>query len=90
MLFPFLVLETKSEKGQDNFNAIQMQTAFSIRTLLKMQADLQLAIGEQLDCLEAPLVWFFASKGEQWRVSACYIANQGQTAHYVRMPDSRL
>lgn len=35
LLFPFLILEAKSAKGED-FHSIQLQTAFPIRTLLKM------------------------------------------------------
>ena len=41
LLFPFLVLEAKSEKGQD-FASIERQTAFSLCTLLKILAQLQL------------------------------------------------
>jgi hypothetical protein len=87
LLFPFLVLEAKSEKGQDNFDSIEMQTAFSLRTLLKLQADLQQAVGTPSASLGGPLVWFFASKGEQWRVSAGYVVNKEQTSHYVRTTD---
>jgi hypothetical protein len=88
LLFPFLVLEAKSEKGQDSFGSIEMQTAFSIRTLLKIQADLYSAVGKQPTRLGAPLVWFFASKGEEWRVSAGYTATREQTSHYVRTVNS--
>lgn len=83
LLFPFLVLEAKSEKGADSFGLIEMQTAFCIRTLLKLQADLHVAVGEQTSCLGGPLVWFFASKGEEWRLSAAYTASKEQTLHYV-------
>ena len=85
LLFPFLVLEAKSEEGQDNFDLVEMQTAFSLRTLLQMQADLQQAIGKSSPSIAGPLVWFFASKGEQWRVSAGYVTNEKQTSHYVRI-----
>jgi hypothetical protein len=88
LLFPFLVLEAKSEKGQDSFGSIEMQTAFSIRTLLKIQADLYSTVGKQPTRLGAPLVWFFASKGEEWRVSAGYTATREQTSHYVRTVNS--
>lgn len=83
LLFPFLVLEAKSEKGRDYFGAIRTQTAFSVRTLLKMQADLQLATMGQSSCLGGPLVWFLANKGAVWRVSAGYVDVKGQTSYYV-------
>lgn len=90
LLFPFLVLEAKSEKGQDNFNAIQRQTVFTIRTLLNMQVDLQQVTGELSTCLRGPLVWSFASKREQWQVAAGYtVEDDVQTPHYVRQPSSR-
>jgi hypothetical protein len=88
LLFPFLVLEAKSEKGADSFGLIEMQTAFCIRTLLKLQADLHVAVGEQTSCLGGPLVWFFASKGEEWRLSAAYTASTEQTLHYVSFVSS--
>jgi hypothetical protein len=88
LLFPFLVLEAKSEKGEDGFGSIEMQTALSIRTLVKLQADLQLAAGEQSTSLGVPLVWFFATKGEHWRVSAAYTTNREQAPQYVRVLSS--
>ncbi|KAL9132260.1 MAG: hypothetical protein Q9175_006564 [Cornicularia normoerica] len=47
LLFPFLILEAKSAKG-DDFDSIQKQTAFPIRTLLQMQADLRNKCGHLL------------------------------------------
>jgi hypothetical protein len=85
LLFPFLILEAKSEKGQDSFGAIEKQTAFSIRTLLLMQENLYDAVGARSTCLGGPLVWFFASKGEEWRVSACYTDTLEHVSHYVRI-----
>jgi hypothetical protein len=40
LLFPFLILEAKSEKSSNGFNDIQTQTAFPILALLKLQEDL--------------------------------------------------
>jgi hypothetical protein len=85
LLFPFLILEAKSEKGPNSFGAIEKQTAFSIRTLLQMQANLHHTVGARSTCLGGPLVWFFASKGEEWRVSACYVDALEQASHYVRI-----
>ena len=70
LLFPFLILEAKSEKGADSFSSIEKQTAFPIRTLLKLQEDL----GDKSTVYsEGPLVFFFSNKGEEWRVAGCYI-----------------
>lgn len=67
LLLPFLVVEAKSEQGGPGFRAIQNQTAFPIRRLLKAQKDL---IGH--DPLAEPcLVWFFAYQGEVWRLHMC-------------------
>ena len=41
LLFPFLILEAKSETSSNGFEAIQAQTAFTIWALLKLQEDLQ-------------------------------------------------
>src|SRR5271170_1209095 len=43
LLFPFLVLEAKSEKGSDSFSDIENQSAFAIRELIKLQDDLKSA-----------------------------------------------
>ena len=40
LLFPFLVLEAKSESSQAGFDDIQTQTAFPIWSLLKLQEGL--------------------------------------------------
>ncbi|KAI9808938.1 MAG: hypothetical protein M1827_007112, partial [Pycnora praestabilis] len=39
LLFPFLILEVKSEKGPDGLRSIEKQTAFPIWTLLKIQEE---------------------------------------------------
>lgn len=82
-MFLFLVLEAKSEKSKDTFTDVEMQTAFSIRTLLKMQWDLKQAAGEGSEWESGPLVWFFANKGEMWRVAAAYIHDDGLIQHFV-------
>jgi len=43
IVFPFLVLEAKSEKRKDDFNDIEIQTAFTIHSLLTIQEDLKTA-----------------------------------------------
>lgn len=81
LLFPFLVLEAKSEKG-DGFASIEAQTAFSIRTLLKLQEDLQ----DQSDLQSTwsgPLVWFLANRGDSWRVAASFVDRSPEGSTYV-------
>lgn len=85
LLFPFLVLEAKSEKGQDGFNSIQMQTALSIRTLLQLQHDLQKTVGDETELHDGPLVWFISNKGEEWRVAAGFVKETGNVTDYVRL-----
>jgi hypothetical protein len=64
VLYPFLIIEAKSEKGSTGFESIENQTAFPIRTLLKLQNDLSIASGTSIK----PLVWFLANQGDEWRV----------------------
>jgi hypothetical protein len=72
LLFPFLVLEAKSEKSPNGFGDIQTQTAFPILALLKLQEDLRAKVADIVP--EAgPLVWFFANRGDAWRVYGCYV-----------------
>ena len=81
IIFPFLVLEAKSEKSADSFSDIEIQTAFAIRELLIIQDDLrQAAEGSQ----DYPLVWFISYKGEQWRVHAANIEIRNGAVCYVR------
>jgi hypothetical protein len=65
-LYPFLVIEAKSEKGSPGFESIENQTAFPLRTLVKLQHDLRL----ESVCDINPLVWFLANQGDEWRVYA--------------------
>jgi hypothetical protein len=64
VLYPFLIIEAKSEKGSPGFESIETQTAFPIRTLLKLQKDLSIASGISFK----PLVWFLANQGDEWGV----------------------
>ena len=64
LLFPFLVLEAKREKGAPGFRAVEMQTAFAIRSLLGLQDGLRRASQDVLQ----PLVWFLGSQGDLWRL----------------------
>ena len=69
-LFPFLLFEAKSEKSSHGFEQIETQTALSIRTCLRLQVDLEQDSNQILD----PVVWFFGSKGEEWRLYVACMA----------------
>jgi hypothetical protein len=83
LVFPFLVIEAKSEKGSDAFTDTQVQTAFAIRELLSIQHQLARVALEDKEWDAGPLVWFLSYKGEQWRVSAAYIHDQNDKTSYV-------
>ena len=86
MLYPFLILEAKSGVGGTGFEAIETQTAFPIRTCLKLQQDLRQRSGVPLD----PLLWFLSFQGDEWRVAACvinnnrYVSSPGELKHFPR------
>ncbi|THC88297.1 hypothetical protein EYZ11_012260 [Aspergillus tanneri] len=72
ILFPFLVLEAKSEIGGPGFHAVETQTAFPIRTLINLQKTLSERTGIERD----PLVWFLAYQGDVWKVYGCIPESQ--------------
>jgi len=83
IVFPFLALEAKSEKGKDGFNDIETQTAFTIHSLLTIQEDLKTAAGDDSEWEHGPLVWFLSNKGEHWRIAAAYIEHTQGVRHHV-------
>ncbi|CZR61240.1 uncharacterized protein PAC_11136 [Phialocephala subalpina] len=82
LLFPFLVLEAKGEKAGENFEQMEIQTAFPIRNILKLQYDLLKTPGNTMDVPGGPLVWFFASRGEDWRVYAASVHEENGLPNY--------
>jgi hypothetical protein len=82
LLFPFLILEAKSERSPNGFHDVQSQTALPIRTLLKLQEDLQASV-TAAEHGSGPLVWFLSSRGDAWRVYGCYVSVEDR-AIYVR------
>lgn len=83
LLFPFLVLEAKSESSSNGFDDIQVQTALPIWALLKLQEGLQLQAGAESH--SHPLVWFLASRGDAWQVYGCHVIRgaNGAPARFV-------
>ncbi|KAL4904045.1 hypothetical protein BDW74DRAFT_185747 [Aspergillus multicolor] len=85
LLFPFLLLEAKSETSSSGFDAIQVQSAFPIYALLKLQEELQCCVDWQAgEERFEPLVWFLACRGDQWRVYASHLdtAANGKPTNY--------
>ena len=73
-LFPFLILEAKSDSSSASFSDIQIQTSFPIRSLLNLQRDLASRC-HQSDETPEPLIWFLAYKGSDWKVYGCYTSH---------------
>ncbi|OQV09476.1 hypothetical protein CLAIMM_13594 [Cladophialophora immunda] len=73
LLFPFLLIEAKSEKSPDAFSKIDAQSGFALRSLLQLQRDLLHASAENRQSGVEPLVWYLAYRGEQWRLSGAYV-----------------
>jgi hypothetical protein len=86
LLFPFLILEAKSEKSSNGFNDIQAQTAFPILALLKLQEDL-LAKATDSHLADGPLTWFFANRGDAWRVYGCCVSDGEPITYVCILPD---
>ncbi|KAI1411740.1 hypothetical protein F5Y13DRAFT_200725 [Hypoxylon sp. FL1857] len=77
-IFPFLILEAKSDSSRNGFQDIQTQTAFPIWKFLTLQRQLQL----KAECAEEPLVWFFGNRGSEWKVYGCYVDETDNRPRY--------
>ncbi len=82
LLFPFLVIEAKSESGE-GFNFCGRQTALPIWKMLKIQEELQSQSKRSLE-YGGPLVWYIAYRGEAWRLYGCYTVKKEGKICYVR------
>jgi len=74
VIFPFLILEAKAEQSSDGFHDAHIQTAFPILALLKLQE----GVRAKATCSpsdQRPLVWYFASRGDYWRVYGGYVTD---------------
>ncbi|KAI8630291.1 hypothetical protein F5Y19DRAFT_474680 [Xylariaceae sp. FL1651] len=80
-IFPFLILEAKSDASKNGFQDIRTQTAFPIWRLLNLQRNLISAMG---GAVEDSLVWFLGNRGSEWKVFGCYIdTNEGRTRYKI-------
>lgn len=84
-LYPFLVIEAKSEKGGPGFESIENQSAFPLQTMVKLQNDLKI----QSDCDMNPLVWFLANQGDEWRVYASILDGSIYVCNTYSIPHER-
>lgn len=73
LLYPFVVVEAKKGTSDCDWHSINMQTAFPIRAFLLAQGRLRKAIGVYSERQFEPLLWYFAYKGEDWRLSVAYM-----------------
>lgn len=77
LLFPFLVLESKQEASSDDDHSILLQSAFAIRTLLKLQNDLRCVSGKERQwSTGGPFVWFLSNRGACWNVAGAYTVHE--------------
>ncbi|RYP08292.1 hypothetical protein DL765_008834 [Monosporascus sp. GIB2] len=83
LLFPFLILEAKREKGAENFEHMEIQTPFPIKHALQLQYDLLHTRGNTMDVPGGPLVWFMANRGEDWRVYAGHVQEREGRPKYL-------
>lgn len=81
LLFPFLMMEAKSEGG-GGFSRCGIQTSLPIWSLLKIQERLS-QHGAPLNELGGPLLWYIAYLGDEWRVSGCVTAIERDQSSYV-------
>lgn len=67
VVYPFIVIEAKTAKASGaNWGSIRQQTAFVVRTCLRLQQKLVAETGGS----HQSLVWSFANIGEDWRLYA--------------------
>lgn len=81
LLFPFLVIEAKSERGEPN-SACNRQTAFPIWKMLKIQEELQFK-SHQTPEYGGSLLWYISYRGAEWSLSGCYTVEKDGKTCYV-------
>jgi hypothetical protein len=81
LLFPFLIVEAKSEEGKGHRNC-GIQTSLPIWGLLKSQERLS-ELSCPLEELGGPFVWYISYLGDSWRVSGCHVTITKAKKNYV-------
>ena len=85
LIFPFLVLEAKSEKSDSSLSRSELQTASSIMTLLSLQQKLA-TLGKHTTSSLIPVTWFLSNKGEHWNVAIGFVQSSKPTLSVVSTP----
>lgn len=80
VVYPFVVIEAKAAESKDaNFGSILRQTAFVVRTCLRLQQNLREDTGIPHQCI----VWSFGNIGEEWRLSAA-VPNGTKVVRFIK------
>lgn len=86
LLFPFLLIEAKSDTTGDAAG-VEMQSAFAIERLLRVQDQLRPAADAETGWITEPVVWFFGWHGQDWYVKGSFINDAtGPDPKYVSIP----
>jgi hypothetical protein len=72
LMFPFLVLESKSATSQDSDNTTLHQSALVVPYLLQMQHKLTEKAGSRTRWRAGPFVWYLSHIGPNWVVRGAY------------------
>lgn len=83
IIFPFLILEAKSETSKDNFHDINNQTGLAIREMLNLQIELFKLAGRSYGENVGPIVWYIATRGDLWKIHVAYVNMVQGKPHYV-------
>jgi hypothetical protein len=91
LLFPFLLLESKKETSDTDDYDTFLQSAFPIRTFLKLQNELRFCAGKKSQWgTGGPFMWYLSHKGPLWEVAGAYTVEQKPHSSsdplYVRPP----
>ncbi|KIW19326.1 hypothetical protein PV08_03620 [Exophiala spinifera] len=75
VVYPFIVVEAKAAENNGNasFGSMLRQTAFVVRTCMRLQQNMQAETGREHQCL----VWDFLILGEEWRLYAAVPEGDG-------------
>lgn len=88
MIFPFMIAEAKKEDG-DAWDYTYFQTVFPIYTMLSVQWRLvsaNIANGHLLDF--DPIVWFYAYRGQHWKLHLAYLDKSCEFARVNSFPST--
>lgn len=84
MIFPFLVLEAKTDSSRDSFKDINLQSSCAIMEALRIQYELTKAAGKLgSEHYHGPLVWYVAYKGPLWILHIAFTEIEGEELSYV-------